>query len=182
MKRFRIVDNVRNSVRNPKFGSEEYHGKKESSKKKKKMYSSESEESGSAEANSEMSKEKEESKNSEEIQINKNEDDSNENSFEKITSDEDIPKKQSKKKKNFDTDKTKRKTITLEDTYFMQGNKIFHSTGRNKKKHYEDGRRKRLDHFMPKRYHWDPSEINELGYYWFNGPKGMYPEPKVLSA
>ncbi|KAJ8704872.1 hypothetical protein PYW08_012192 [Mythimna loreyi] len=190
MKRFQIVDNIHNSVRNPKFGSEEFgkkKHKKESKKQKKDSDSDESKASGSDEANSEMSKEKEEKK-SKEINISDKKP-STEDSFENsenlnLKSEEVVPKKKSKKKNKHlePTDDTKRKTIPIEETYFMQGNKIFHSLGRSKKnKHLENSRRSRLEHFMPKRYHWDPSEINDLGYYWFNGPKGMYPEPKVLS-
>ncbi|KAJ2942458.1 hypothetical protein O0L34_g16063 [Tuta absoluta] len=35
--------------------------------------------------------------------------------------------------------------------------------------------RRRLPHFMPKRYHWDEKDFQRLGYFWFNGPQGRIP-------
>lgn len=37
-------------------------------------------------------------------------------------------------------------------------------------------RRKRLEHFIPKRFHRDEDDFKNLGYYWFNGHKGKYAE------
>ncbi|CAH2065195.1 unnamed protein product, partial [Iphiclides podalirius] len=34
--------------------------------------------------------------------------------------------------------------------------------------------RRRLPHFLPKRYHWDEGDIRNLSYLWFNGPQGQY--------
>ncbi|KAJ0169695.1 hypothetical protein K1T71_014880 [Dendrolimus kikuchii] len=39
-----------------------------------------------------------------------------------------------------------------------------------------DGRR-RLTHFLPKRFHWKEEEFDNLGYFWFNGHRGKYAEP-----
>ncbi|XP_068627158.1 uncharacterized protein [Battus philenor] len=39
---------------------------------------------------------------------------------------------------------------------------------------YVAGRR-RLPHFLPKRYHWSEDDIQKLPYLWFNGPQGLYP-------
>lgn len=200
IKRFQIVDNKHNSVRNSKFGSGENKGKKKGKKHKK--HSSGSEDSKETQASSEeenrgrKNRKKKPKNSNERKQENSDEtdikhEDSASASFEKwknykedSKSDKDIPKKKTKKKKKKHTkelEDTKRKTIQVEDTYFMQGNKIYHSTGKSKKKVDDLDKRRRLENFMPKRYHWDPSEIHNLGYYWFNGPKGLHPEPKPLS-
>lgn len=34
--------------------------------------------------------------------------------------------------------------------------------------------RRRLPHFLPKRYHWSLDDIKHLPYLWFNGPQGQY--------
>lgn len=98
---------------------------------------------------------------------------------------ENRPKKIKKKnkKKNYGSDETssERETTSEEEDYFMQGNNIFHSKDRKKKKtHNDENMRRRLEHFLPKRYHWNPEEIHDLGHFWFNGPKGLYPGPMPL--
>ncbi|XP_053622654.1 uncharacterized protein LOC128682129 [Plodia interpunctella] len=37
-------------------------------------------------------------------------------------------------------------------------------------------RRMRLPYFLPKRYHWTPKDVPNLGYFFFNGPKGVSQE------
>lgn len=91
---------------------------------------------------------------------------SNSNSIEKS-----LQKKKKKKKKQ------KRKTDG-EDEIYLQGNKLI--TVSDSEEDNNEDQRRRLPQFLPKRYHWDPSDIHDLGYYWFNGPKGKYPEPKPL--
>lgn len=206
MKRFQVVDN-RQTSKMDDDSSKEYHKKKQKSSKsiKKKKHFSESTESKSEESDSEEKnleshkktkkkykppkKEKRSSEESEEIKRKpkkKQLDDSSEDSVEKWNEDtessEDSHKKKKKKKKIYEdaSDETTRKIFAVENDFVLQGNKIFHAKGRRKKKqNYFDGRR-RLEHFLPKRYHWDPTDIHELGYYWFNGPKGTYAAPKPL--
>lgn len=70
------------------------------------------------------------------------------------------------------TRRPKRKGLKKEDSSkfrFLQGNKMYKP---------EDFRR-RMPYFMPKRYHWREEEFHNLGYYWFNGPKGKYPYPEL---
>ncbi|PZC75454.1 hypothetical protein B5X24_HaOG206063 [Helicoverpa armigera] len=83
-------------------------------------------------------------------------------------------------KRNDDSAEDKRKTF--DNDVIIQGNKIYHSKN-DKKRHgkREKDTRRRLQHFMPKRFHWKASEIHDLGYYWFNGPKGRYPAPQPLN-
>nr|XP_049695955.1 uncharacterized protein LOC110378638 [Helicoverpa armigera] len=83
-------------------------------------------------------------------------------------------------KRNDDSAEDKRKTF--DNDVIIQGNKIYHSKN-DKKRHgkHEKDTRRRLQHFMPKRFHWKASEIHDLGYYWFNGPKGRYPAPQPLN-
>lgn len=191
-KRFAIVDNRHQSLKKPKRqfdSSEEYNYEKKKSnkeqKKKKQNVSSKSMDSNSEERSIESwesSKKKkynsEESRSREYIKkptkYRSIEDGSKES-----RSIEDIPKIK-KKKKHVSSDETESKAMDLKDYYFMQGNQIFSANDRKKKKSSRDISRKRLQQFLPKRYHWEPEEIHDLGYFWFNGPKGLYPAPKPL--
>ncbi|CAG5000124.1 unnamed protein product [Parnassius apollo] len=38
-----------------------------------------------------------------------------------------------------------------------------------------DDRRRRLPHFLPKRYHWSKDDMRHLPYLWYNGPQGLHP-------
>lgn len=67
----------------------------------------------------------------------------------------------------------KLKKLKGDEEVYVQGNRYISAADS------EDGRR-RLPQFLPKRYHWEPDEMQDLGYYWFNGPKGKYPEPRLL--
>ncbi|KAH9641047.1 hypothetical protein HF086_006327 [Spodoptera exigua] len=102
-------------------------------------------------------------------------------------------KKNSKKLKKKDTGKKLKKKEDSEveeswednknsgsDDIILQGNKIYRGFERRTKE--DANKRRRLQHFMPKRYHWEASDFGDLGYYWYNGPKGMYPEPQTLIA
>lgn len=189
VKRFKIIDN-RNKAKKSKYdSSEEYPKKKRSSKKKKKKqkYSSESVDSNSEEHSNRKESRKKKiytSEDSREVKKKhkKKYDDfsASEESFKDESTSIEETKKKKKKKKNYESlEDTNRKTIGATDDYFMQGNKIFHSNGGKKKRHDFDERR-RLPHFLPKRYHWDPEDIHDLGYYWFNGPRGAYPAPQNL--
>ncbi|CAH0731131.1 unnamed protein product, partial [Brenthis ino] len=40
--------------------------------------------------------------------------------------------------------------------------------------HFYRPSRRRLPHFLPKRYHWDEEDIKKLHDYWFSGPQGKY--------
>lgn len=84
--------------------------------------------------------------------------------------------KKKKKKKNYSSEE-QRKTFKNEEM-ILQGNNLYDIHGLSDDA--DEDRRRRLPQFLPKRYHWDPSDINELGYYWFNGPKGRYPSPTPL--
>lgn len=73
-----------------------------------------------------------------------------------------------------------------EDEVYLQGNKLVPLKSKNNddktkisRRENVDGRR-RLPHFLPKRYHWNSDEIKHLGYFWFNGPRGRYPETVAL--
>ncbi|XP_022832915.1 protein FAM133-like [Spodoptera litura] len=79
-------------------------------------------------------------------------------------------------------DKNRKRFAT--DDIILQGNKMYSRTDKLEKKHNATQRpkRRRLQQFMPKRYHWDESEIHDLGYFWYNGPRGIYPAPKSLSV
>jgi hypothetical protein len=59
---------------------------------------------------------------------------------------------------------------SVKDVY-IQGNKVYDFTS--------GGFRRRLPSFLPKRYRWNPDDIRNLGYYWFNGPQGRYPHYAV---
>lgn len=48
-------------------------------------------------------------------------------------------------------------TKSKEKYAYLQGNKI-----------YDSLRRQRLQHFLPKRFHWTENEMRNLGYYWFD--------------
>lgn len=55
------------------------------------------------------------------------------------------------------------KPTKIRDKYeYLQGHKLY------------DSYRRRLQHFLPKRFHWDADDIQHLGYYWFDGPRGKY--------
>lgn len=41
--------------------------------------------------------------------------------------------------------------------------------------------RKRLEHFLPKRYHWSEEDLPHLGFFWFNGPQGRLPGPYKIT-
>ncbi|XP_050556586.1 uncharacterized protein LOC118281253 [Spodoptera frugiperda] len=77
-------------------------------------------------------------------------------------------------------DDLNRKRFTNNDV-LLQGNKLYSRTDKLDSKH-SASKRRRLEQFMPKRYHWDASEIHDLGYFWYNGPRGIYPAPKALSV
>ncbi|CAB3240965.1 unnamed protein product [Arctia plantaginis] len=73
-----------------------------------------------------------------------------------------------------------------EDEVYLQGNILVPMKHRNdydktKRSHHKNlDARRRLPHFLPKRYHWNPNEIKHLGYFWYNGPRGRYPEAVPL--
>ncbi|XP_028160991.1 serrate RNA effector molecule homolog [Ostrinia furnacalis] len=52
--------------------------------------------------------------------------------------------------------------------YYLQGTRLVSPSS-------EEDARRRIQHFLPKRFHWEPEDIQNLGYYWFNGPQGRYP-------
>lgn len=114
-------------------------------------------------------------------------------SLQSSDSNEVTTKKPKKNKKN----KASKKESS--DSYmYMQGNKMYNqddfrknkwdnlkdeieSANEEGSKHARHRFRRgiRLPHFLPKRYHWDEEEFQNLGYYWFNGPKGKY---KIFEA
>lgn len=49
--------------------------------------------------------------------------------------------------------------------YYMQG----------PSRMYGEDSRRRLPHFLPKRYYWDEDDMRELKNFWFQGPQGKYP-------
>lgn len=55
------------------------------------------------------------------------------------------------------------------ETYIQGGGRIISEP-------FDDSRR-RLPHFLPKQYLWDPDDYHKLGYFWFNGPQGIDPGP-----
>lgn len=80
---------------------------------------------------------------------------------------EEAPKKTKRESSNSDSDsesvEVTEKPVKTDGKYsYLQGNKVY------------DSFRRRLEHFMPKRFHWNTDDIHHLGYYWFNGPRGKY--------
>lgn len=51
--------------------------------------------------------------------------------------------------------------------------KVYYMQGSNRIFKIRNGRR-RLPHFLPKRYHWSEEDMKNLENYWFNGPQGKY--------
>lgn len=51
--------------------------------------------------------------------------------------------------------------------------KVYYIQGSNRIFKIRNGRR-RLPHFLPKRYHWSEEDMKNLENYWFNGPQGKY--------
>lgn len=56
---------------------------------------------------------------------------------------------------------------------YLQGHRVV------KPKAIKARRASRLQTFLPKRYHWKLEDIHNLGYYWFEGPKGAFPSENM---
>lgn len=61
--------------------------------------------------------------------------------------------------------KKKNKAKVEPAVYYMQG----------PSRMYGEDSRRRLPHFLPKRYYWDEDDMRELNNFWFQGPQGKYP-------